>query len=126
MTTPWKRLTIAIDAHESAKARVLVAEGLAHLGPDRARELEGARAVEQREAAALADAQADVDRLALEAEERAKIVPPDPGDVAVLDVLDKLRRKVLPAYWDKLRESGDPVDKRAVRHIAWMRAQERR
>jgi hypothetical protein len=122
--TPWDRLKIAISAHEDAKARVLVAEQFAQLSAAKTEALEAARREERRQAGFLAMAQAEVDRLAGEAEERrrllSQIVPPDRGDWETLRALDVLERRVNPTCWDQ--GAGPEL----LRHVAWLRDLRRR
>jgi hypothetical protein len=120
--TPWQRLDLARRKHEEAKARVQCAEQLAHLGAGRARELAAAQQEERHARACLALAEVEVEQLRREELERRQVVPPHPADHEVLHVLDQLDRKVFPEAWEKaLRESGVPADRRALRHLAWLR-----
>lgn len=123
--TPWKRLDAAIDAHERAKVRVLAAQQFAHLGLDRARDLEVARADERAQAVYRAEAQAEVDRLAREEAERRRVIPPERGDHQVLYVLCRLRGLV-PEVWESECLRRGEEGRRAVRHLTWLRELRRR
>lgn len=121
--TPWQHLESVRAKHQEAQARVRCAEQLAHLGPERAQALAAARREEQRVADVLAAAQAQVEALRRAAAHRARVLPPDPGDHDVRGLLIRLDRHFLPETWEgELRQRGDPVALRALRHLPWLRS----
>jgi hypothetical protein len=133
--TPWDRLTLVRDKLAAAKARVQGAEqrllftdwtGVPEGKARAARELESARSEERWRAGFVADAEAVVERLRLEAEERSRVIAPDRYDHDLLHVLDRLERKIAPEFWEKGLREGDEAERRAVKHLGWLRDLRRR
>lgn len=116
----------ALDRRDRARTESIRAAQWAHVGPRELAAWRGAQKLletAERELAAAAQVLEEHRRVSAERAALATaVVPPDAGDVEVLDRLDRLRRTVLPEHWEEaLTASAHPSDQRALRHLGWFR-----